>query len=75
MAIIGEEAVRYPCKPRSGAVKSDAAAPEVGVLDDLKPGKIWVAQEVWFTIRNDGDNGVPFKLVKRKSVAVRKIWE
>jgi len=76
MAAIGDQAVRYPCAPpASEGTAAHQPAIEVGVLDNLKPGKIWIADEVWFTVEATANSGSPFKLVKRKAVSVRRVWE
>jgi len=76
MAAIADDVVRYPCaSPEKAVVGAHESAIEVGVLDNLKPGKIWIADEVWFTVGASVDSGSPFKLVKRRAVPVRRVWE
>jgi hypothetical protein len=68
MAFIDGEPVRYPCPPS----KKDPRT-ETGVLENLKPGRVWVVEKVWFTAAGGGGN--PFKLERRESVTVRRVWE
>jgi hypothetical protein len=76
MAFVADDTVRYPCAPPAGASGAGHESQvEVGVLDNLKPGKIWIADEVWFTVAASADGGSPFKLVKRKPAEVRRVWE
>ncbi|HUY18647.1 MAG TPA: hypothetical protein VMV15_05425 [Candidatus Binataceae bacterium] len=72
MAAIEGESVRYPC---SGP-KSQAGSQPVytGLLGTMYPGKVWSADQVWFTVEPT-EAGLPFKLLKRETVAIRRLWE
>lgn len=72
MAAIDGESVRYPCsgpKPEAGSQPI-----YTGLLGTMYPGKVWTADKVWFTVAPT-DAGLPFKLLKRQTVAIRRLWE
>jgi hypothetical protein len=72
MAAIEGESVRYPCsdpKPMEGKEPI-----YTGLLGTMYPGKLWTADKVWFTVA-PAEAGLPFKLMKRETVAIRRLWE
>ncbi|HTW89417.1 MAG TPA: hypothetical protein VMD75_15580 [Candidatus Binataceae bacterium] len=72
MAAIDGESVRYPC---SGPKPEVGVQPiYTGLLGSMYPGKLWTADQVWFTVAPT-DANLPFKLVKRETVAIRRLWE
>jgi hypothetical protein len=72
MAAIEGEAVRYLC----AAPKSQTGSQPIytGLLGTMYPGKVWTADQVWYTVAAS-DAGLPFKLLKRETVVIRRIWE
>jgi len=73
MAAIEGESVRYPCsqpKPAAGGAEQIYT----GLLGTMYPGKVWTADQVWFTVA-PSEEGLPFKLMKRATVAIRRVWE
>jgi hypothetical protein len=73
MAVIDGEPVRYPCTVSSSR-KSGTDKVYCGLLSKLHPAKIWMADEVCI-IAAPSDRGPPFKLQKRETVVVRRVWE
>ncbi|SRR5579875_1384368 len=73
MAAIEGESVRYPCT----GPKLDTGGKELvytGLLGTMYPGKLWTADQVWFTVEPN-EEGLPYKLTKRQTVAIRRVWE
>lgn len=66
LAMVAGEPLRWGC---SNPTCSGNGCPEVGIVGDLKPGRVWIAQKV--TIRWSGDS---FLLLNKKYIAVRKVW-
>ena len=73
MAAIEGESVRYPCAAGAPAAESGEQI-YAGLLGTLYPGKVWTADEVWFTVAPN-EAGLPFKLTRRATVTIRRIWE
>ena len=73
MAVIDGEPVRYPCNSPSPG-ESKASKLNCGLLDKLHPAPVWRADKVCFTV-SPSENGPPFQLQKRETVAIRRVWE
>jgi hypothetical protein len=73
MAVIDGEPVRYPCSS-SPPEESPKRRVYCGLLDTLHRGSLWRADKVCFTI-SPSDHGPPFKLLNRKMVVIRRLWE
>ncbi|MBF6569529.1 MAG: hypothetical protein IVW54_11725 [Candidatus Binataceae bacterium] len=73
MAAIAGEPVRYQC---AGSKRDEIGSQPVyaGLIGSPYPEKIWTAEKVWFTVTSAGA-GLPFKLIKRETVAIRRVWE
>jgi hypothetical protein len=66
LAMVAGGPLRWGC---SNPSCSGSTCPDVGVIGDLKVGRVWVAQEVTFRW-----SGATAKVLGRKSVDVRKVW-
>jgi len=66
LAMVAGQPLRWGC---SNPTCSGNECPEIGIVGDLKPGRVWVARKV--TIRWSGDS---FLLLDKKYIAVRKVW-
>lgn len=73
LAVIDDEPVAFGCwKPtRKGTAHK---GPDVGLLGDFSKGKLWTATEVVYEFAPSRNGGPPFRLLKRKRVAVRTVW-
>jgi hypothetical protein len=67
LAMVAGQPLRWSCP---NLTCSGNGCPEIGILGDLKLGKVWIAQKA--TIRWSGDS---FLLLDRKFVGVRKVWK
>lgn len=66
LAMVAGQPLRWDCPNPSC---SGSGCPEIGIVGDLKLGKVWVAQKV--TVRWSGHS---FLLLDKKFVGVRKVW-
>ncbi len=66
LAMVGDQPMRWQCTNPSC---SGNACPVVGVVGDLKIGRVWVADKVWAR-----ESGRSLEVLERKSVSVRKVW-
>jgi hypothetical protein len=73
MAFIDNEPVRYPCRLLP-AERSQTSRISCGLLDTLRPGKVWTATKVCFEVV-PSEAGPPFKPLSRKTVSIRRLWE
>jgi hypothetical protein len=72
MAVIDDEPVRYPCNTsRAGGSQAPVYC---GLLNTMHPAKVWMADKVCFTVA-PSNSGPPFKLLRRESVGLRRVWE
>ena len=73
MAVVEGQPVRYPCNSPS-PYSSKHSQIYCGLVDQLHTAKVWKADKVCFTVA-PSENGPPFQLQRRETVAIRRIWE
>jgi hypothetical protein len=73
IAVVEGEPVRYPC---SASRPQESQTPRIycGLLDSFHRGRLWTAEKVCYTVV-PSDGSPPFKLQKRETDTIRRVWE
>ncbi len=73
MADVDGHAVPWGCNDSRANPQPGQSEFYSGVLDNLKRGKVWTVEKVKYSPTRDPAH--PLKLLERKTVAVRAVWE
>lgn len=73
LAVIDNEPVAFGCWKPTRKVEAHKG-PEIGLLGDFSRGKLWTVTEVVYEFAPSRNGRPPFKLLKRKRVAVKAVW-